>query len=90
MASTQPQDKRLLERAMRRGKLSRQEAESSSETHPDMADRLQQPNPEELEQLKEELGAEAVARKERIERFLEEGPLPEEKAEPVPIDENDL
>jgi hypothetical protein len=43
-----------------------------------------------MERLRTELETEGVARAERIQRFIEEGPLPIVRPEPVLIDESDL
>ncbi len=87
MASTQPQDKRLVERALRRGEAAPKADEGAL---PDLAGEAQQPDQAEVARLREELEAEQIARTERIQRFIEEGPLPEVKPEPMLIDESDL
>lgn len=90
MASSQPQDKRLLERAVRTGELSQAQLEQELSQLPDLAERVQPPAEEELEKLRSELGAESEARAERIERFLTEEPQVAVRPEPIPIDEADL
>ena len=90
MASSQSQDTRLLERAIRRGELSQSEVEKELEKLPDLAESVERSSDADVERLRAEFEAEGVARAERVERFLEEGPLPVVRPEPVPIDESDL
>ena len=90
MASSHSQDNRLLERAMRRGDLSESEVAKELEGLPDLAERSVRDSEEDLQRLRTELETEGAARTERVERFLEEGPLPAVRPEPVPIDESDL
>ncbi len=90
MASSQSQDTRLLERAIRRGELSQSEVEKELEKLPDLAESVERSSDADVERLRAEFEAEGVARGERVERFLEEGPLPVVRPEPVPIDESDL
>ncbi len=90
MASSHSQDTRLLERAVRLGELSQSEVETELEKLPDLAERVEPCSEEDLQRVRAEFEAEGVARAERVERFLEEGPLPTVRAEPVPIDESDL
>ena len=90
MASSQRQDSRLLERAIRRGDVSESEVEKELEKLPDLEQRAEADSDEDLQRLRAELEAEGVARAERVERFVEEGPLPTIRPEPVPLDESDL
>ncbi len=88
MASTQPRDKRLLEREQRQGAASEARAEDVSA---DLSDRSQpQADEEELAKLRGELEAEATARAERIRRMIEEGPPVEPKPEPIVLSEEDI
>lgn len=90
MASSQAQDKRLLERAQRRGDMSKSQVEEELSRLADLHESIQHPSEEEVERLRSELGAEREARAERIERFLTEEPQPPVRPEPIPIDEADL
>ncbi len=90
MASAHSHDTRLLERAIRRGDLKESEVEKELETLPDLEERAEPHSDEDLERLQAEFEAERIARAERVERFLAEGPLPTVRPEPVPIDESDL
>ncbi len=90
MASSHSQDTRLLERAVRLGELSQSEVEKELEKLPDLAESVERCSDEDLQRVRTEFEAERVARTERVERFLQEGPLPTVRPEPVPIDESDL
>ena len=87
MASTPQQDKRIVERALRRGEAT---PKIDAAAMPDLAGDARPTDEAEVAQLREELEAEQIARTERIARFIEEGPIREEKPEPVLIDESDL
>ncbi len=90
MASKPLQDKRLVDRALRRGDLSRSDLEAAAQDLPDEGSGGEAPSQEDLDKLRSELETEGAERKARIERFMEEGPQPEEKPEPIPFNENDL
>ena len=90
MASKQPQDKRLVDRALRRGELSRKDVDAAARELSDEGSGGEAPSEEDLEKLRSELELEGAERRARIERFMEEGPLPEAKPKPVPFNENDL
>ncbi len=90
MASAHSQDTRLLERAIRLRELSQSEVDKELEQLPDLAESVEDRSDEDLQRVRAEFEAEGVARAERVERFLEEGPLPTVRPEPVPIDESDL
>ncbi len=90
MASPESQDKRVLERAVRRGDLTQAEISKQIAQAADLEERIEPRSEEELERLRTELETEGVARAERIQRFIVEGPLPTVRPEPVPIDESDL
>ena len=88
MASTQPRDKRLLEREQRQGAASEARARDASD---DLSDRSRPAaDQEELAVLRGELEAEAEARGERIRRMIEEGPPVEPKPEPIVLSEEDI
>lgn len=90
MASPKSQDKRILERAVRRGDLTQAEISKQIAQAADLEERVEPRSEEEMERLRTELETESVARAERIQRFIEEGPLPTVRPEPVLIDESDL
>ena len=90
MASPKSQDKRLLERAVRLGDLTQAEISKQIAQAADLEERVETRSEEEMERLRTELETEGVARAERIQRFIEEGPLPTVRPEPVLIDESDL
>ncbi|MEE9279171.1 MAG: hypothetical protein V3V67_03260 [Myxococcota bacterium] len=90
MAGSQPQDKRLLQRSLRKGDASQAEVDKQIAELPDLGERVEQRSEEELQRVRAELEVEAAARTERVERFQSEGPRPVLRPEPVPIDEADL
>ena len=86
MASVERLDRRLQEREMRHGQLSRQELDRDRNALPDLADNVHRPDEEELERVRKELELEGVARAERIQRALSEAhePPPVLPAPPEP------
>ncbi len=90
MASAHTQDKRLLERGLRKGDLTPTEVEKEIAGRPDLSESCEQPTDDDVEKFRVELEAETVARSERVQRFLEEGPPPVIRPDPVPLDESDL
>ena len=90
MASSRTQDKRLLERGLRKGDLTPEEVEKEVAGLPDLSESCEQPPDDDIEKLRAEFDTERVARNERVQRFLEEGPAPVIRPDPVPLDESDL
>ncbi len=90
MAASRTQDKRLLERGLRKGDLTRQEVEEEVAGLPDLSESCEQSSDADIEKLRAEFDAERVARNERVQRFLEEGPATVIRPDPVPLDESDL
>lgn len=90
MAPLRTQDKRLLERGLRKGDLAPEEVEKEVAGLPDLSESCGQPSDDDIEKFRAELDAERVARNERVQRFLEEGPAPVIRPDPVPLDESDL
>ena len=81
-------DKRLQDRAQRKGGGAVEDISDVLDALPDMSDNLREVTGEELEQLRSELASEATARAERIQRRLTEdrsvGPkIPEPPPQPL-------
>lgn len=74
-------DKRLLQRGVRKGKLSERELDQALDELPDLVDRIRHPSEEELETLREELVSEQQIRAERVQRILAE---PKDVPKPQP------
>ncbi len=81
MAAAEGLDKRLQERGLRQGQLSRKALEASMQALPDLASNVHQADDEELARLREELEDEQRTRSKRIERALLE---PNEPPPPPP------
>ncbi len=81
MAAAEGLDKRLQERELRQGQLSRKALEASMQALPDLASNVHQADDEELARLREELEDEQRIRSKRIERALLE---PNEPPPPPP------
>ena len=88
MASSETRDRRLTERAMRRGSANTSIIEPSADETPDLADNAEFPSDESVVQLADELRAEKAARDLCIERSLAEPAAAEPRitAPPIPID----
>jgi len=81
-------DKRLQDRALRKGVLTADDISDLLEASPDLSDNLREVTEEDLEELRAELVSEASARAERIARRLTEdrsvGPkIPEPPPQPL-------
>jgi hypothetical protein len=90
MASSDTQDNRLLERGLRQGDLNPKEVEKEIAALPDLSESRGRPSDDDVEKFRDELEVEKTARDERVQRFLEEGPAPVIRPDPVPLDESDL
>ncbi|MCH6562291.1 MAG: hypothetical protein IH800_07710 [Myxococcales bacterium] len=81
MTAAKALDKRLQERELRQGQLSRKALEASVQALPDLASNVHQADDDELARLREELEDEQRNRSKRIERALLE---PNEPPPPPP------
>ncbi len=81
MAAAEGLDKRLQERELRQGQLSRKALEASVQALPDLASNVHQADDEELARLRQELEDEQRTLSKRIERALLE---PNEPPPPPP------
>ncbi len=81
MTAAKALDKRLQERELRQGELSRKALEASVQALPDLASNVHQADDDELARLREELEDEQRNRSKRIERALLE---PNEPPPPPP------
>ena len=81
MTAAKGLDKRLQERELRQGQLSRKALEASVQALPDLASNVHQADDDELARLREELEDEQRNRSKRIERALLE---PNEPPPPPP------
>ena len=82
MTAAKALDKRLQERELRQGQLSRKALEASVQALPDLASNVHQADDDELARLREELEDEQRNRSKRIERALLE---PNEPPPPPPV-----
>ena len=90
MATDSLQDKRLIERAARKGDLAQVKQDALAAEAPDMAGAVRELAAEEIDALSEELEREQTLRAERIQRFIEEGPPAEPKPEIIPMSETEF
>ncbi len=91
MKQLDPHDTRLIERTSRTNPEDLPVIEEHIEAQPDLADRVTSLSDEQVDDFKQNMLNEQAARRDRIERFIEEAKAPPAPRPPViPVNEADL